>query len=280
MTLADEGKFQLDDPVKQYIPEFRGGSRDDICVRDLLTHTSGLPDQLPENESLRRSHATLTEFTQRATQTPLLFQPGSKYSYSSMGILLATEIAQRISGTECSELVDQRVFQPLGMKHSALGLGSFKLAETVRCQVEDAAPESGGGESSTNDWDWNSEYWRHLGSPWGGAHGSAADVATFLGEFLHPSGKIVRTETAASMIANHNPPHLTPRGLGFTIGRNFASPACSEQTFGHSGATGTLAWADPATNTIFVVLTTLPAGAAKPHPRKLVSDQVAKAVLS
>jgi CubicO group peptidase (beta-lactamase class C family) len=80
------------------------------------------------------------------------------------------------------------------------------------------------------------------------------------------------------MIRNHNPDGLPPRGLGFAIGTRSGSPGCSEATFGHSGSTGTLAWADPRTETICVVLTTLPGRAGHQHPRNLVSDRVAEAV--
>jgi CubicO group peptidase (beta-lactamase class C family) len=125
--------------------------------------------------------------------------------------------------------------------------------------------------------DWNSPYWRRLGSPWGGVHASAPDVARFLAEFLHQQGKVVRPETARLMIRNHNPDGLTSRGLGFSVGARAGSPGCSEATFGHTGSTGTLAWADPRTETICVVLTTLPARAGRPHPRSLVSDRVAEA---
>ena len=82
------------------------------------------------------------------------------------------------------------------------------------------------------------------------------------------------------MVRNHNGDKLTPRGIGFSIGERAGSPGCSAKTFGHSGATGTLAWADPVTDTICVVLTTLPGQAANPHPRDLASDRVAKAVIS
>jgi CubicO group peptidase (beta-lactamase class C family) len=80
------------------------------------------------------------------------------------------------------------------------------------------------------------------------------------------------------MIRNHNPAGVQPRGLGFTIGASAGSPGCSEATFGHSGSTGTLAWADPRTETICVVLTTLPSRDGHQHPRTLVSDRVAQAV--
>jgi CubicO group peptidase (beta-lactamase class C family) len=278
MTLYDRGEFRLEDPVRKFIPEFSGGARDKITVRQLLTHVSGLPDQLPENLSLRRRHATLSEFVDKAIRTPLLFDPGSQYKYSSMAILVASEVAHRISGRGFLEFMDQTVFQPLEMTHSALGLGRFKLEETMRCQVEDAAPESGAGDPAAREWDWNSPFWRKLGAPWGGVHASAPDVARFFAEFLHPAGKVFKPETARLMLRNHNPEGLRPRGLGFAIGAGAGSPGCSEKTFGHTGATGTLAWADPATDTICVVLTTLPAGAADPHPRKLASDRVAEAV--
>lgn len=278
MTLYDAKEFGLDDVVKRFIPEFSGDGRDKITIRQLLTHVSGLPDQLPQNAKLRAKHAALSEFVSGAIHTPLLFAPGSRYSYSSMAILLATEVAQRISGTDFKKLVDRAIYRPLSMRHSAMGVGQFKIDSLMRCQVEKAAPESGAGDPSTKSWDWNSEYWRRLGVPWGGAHGSAADVARFLDEFLHPSGKMLKPATARLMTTNQNPKGLRPRGLGFAIGTRASSPACSEKAFGHTGSTGTLCWADPATDTTCVVLTTLPGRAVDPHPRKICSEQIAEAV--
>ncbi len=278
MTLYDQGRFRLDDPVRKFLPEFTGGARDRITVRQLLTHVSGLPDQLPENEALRKRHAPLSEFVARAIRTPLRFEPGSRYEYSSMAILLASEIGRRISGTALPAFLEEAVFRPLEMKHSALGLGRFPLEAMMRCQAEHAAPEAGAGDPAAREWDWNSPYWRRLGAPWGGVHASAPDVARFLAEFLHQEGQALRPETARLMLRNHNPDGLPPRGLGFAIGTRAGSPGCSESTFGHSGSTGTLAWADPKTETICIVLTTLPGGAAHPHPRSLVSDRVAEAV--
>ena len=279
MTLYDLSKFRLEDPVRKFLPEFQGSPRDRITVRQLLTHVSGLPDQLPENQALRKRHAPLSEFVAGAIRTPLLFEPGSRYGYSSMAILLASEIGRRIRGTALPALIEDAVFRPLEMKHSALGLGRFPLEATMRCQSEDAAPESGAGDPSAKGWDWNSSYWRRLGAPWGGVHASAPDVGRFLAEFLHQEGKALRPETARLMLRNHNPDGLTPRGLGFAIGAPAGSPGCSESTFGHGGSTGTLAWADPRTETICVVLTTLPGGAVNPHPRTLASDRVASAVI-
>lgn len=277
MTLFERGKFKLDDPLKKFIPQFAGGDRDRVTMQHLLTHVSGLPDQLPENDELRRNHAPLGEFVEHAIRTPLHFVPGSKYQYSSMAILLATRVAELISGTDILTLVDHTVFRPLKMQHSAQGLGRFQLEEMVPCQTDRAAPEAGGGDPTAKGWDWNSPYWRKLGAPWGGTHASAPDVATFLAEFLNESGAVLRPETARLMVTNHNPPGLTPRGLGLNTGAAAGSAGCSDKTFGHTGSTGTIAWADPATHTICVVLTSLPARAATPHPRDLAANAVASA---
>ncbi len=278
MTLYDRGAFRLEDPVAKFIPEFSKEARARITLAQILTHVSGLPDQLPENHALRKRHAALSEFVEGAVRTPLLFEPGARYSYSSMGILLASEVARRITGTDFLKFIDGAVFQPLEMGRSALGLGRFKIEEMMRCQAEGAAPESGSGDPSAKDWDWNSPYWRELGAPWGTAHSSAPDAARFLADFLHPAGRMMKSETARLMVRNHNPEGFAPRGLGFGVGSGAGSPGCSEKTFGHTGSAGTLAWADPATDAVCVVLTTLPAGGSARHPRKAASDLVAKAV--
>ncbi|MCA9066854.1 MAG: beta-lactamase family protein, partial [Planctomycetaceae bacterium] len=73
MTLFDERLFQLTDPVRRYIPEFSGEGREHITIVQLMTHTAGLPDQLPQNTALRTAHAPLSEFVAAAVRTPLLF---------------------------------------------------------------------------------------------------------------------------------------------------------------------------------------------------------------
>src|SRR5436190_24096879 len=122
MTLFDRGECKLSDPLKKFIPQFTGDHRDEVTMQHLLTHVSGLPDQVADNDELRRKHAPLSEFVEHAIRTPLQFAPGSNYHYSSMGILLAARVAELISGTDIRTLVDRAEFQPLRMQHSALGL--------------------------------------------------------------------------------------------------------------------------------------------------------------
>jgi CubicO group peptidase (beta-lactamase class C family) len=275
MTLCDSGDMRLDDPVDAFLPDFRGENRNQVTIRHLLRHCSGLPDQLPENRQLRSSHAGLDAFVNGAMRVPLAFSPGSKFLYSSMGILLASEIAARVSGMPMKRLIQERVFAPLEMRAASLGIGDRPLSTLMQCQTEHAAAEAGAGGEDSSSWDWNSPYWRELGAPWGGAHGSASDVVKFLADFLQPSGKVLKPATAAEMVARQFSPAVASRGLGFGLGRSNSSRYCSNDAFGHTGSTGTLAWADPKSQAICVVLTTLPGGVVDPHPRQVASDAFA-----
>jgi beta-lactamase class C len=175
------------------------------------------------------------------------------------------------------KFLQQHLFTPLSMSRSVLGLGAHAKSEMVPMQTEHAAPEAGAGDPSARSWDWNSDYWRNLAAPWGGAHSSAADVAAFLRSFLHPDGRVLRKETVRLMVRDHTPNLEAHRGIGFMSGPIGLGKGCSAGAFGHSGSTGTLAWADPATDTSFVLLTSLPknvSGALLIYP---VSDQVSAA---
>lgn len=265
MMLRDQGRLKLSDPVQKYLPEFRGGERGRVEIRHLLTHTSGLPDMLPENEALRKRHAPLREFVAGAMRTPLLFAPGERMQYQSMGILLAAEIVERLTGRGLREFLRTELFTPLGMKSASLGLGGRRVEELVRSQVAEAS-----------DWDWNSVYWRDLGAPWGGAHANAGDVARLLKFFLAGRDGVLRAATAREMVTNQNGAlgEKGSWGIGWKVGKGEFGRGCSAGTFGHSGSTGTLAWADPARGLVFVLLTSKPAEQSRKGLITPVSDAV------
>jgi CubicO group peptidase (beta-lactamase class C family) len=276
MSLVDAGQLSLDDKVVKFFPAFTGEERETITVRHCLTHTGGLPDMLGDDEALRERHATLADYREGAIKAPLKFAPGTKYSYSSMGILLSSEIAQKITGKPIADLMDARVFRPLGMSRTGYGLRGRNNVGTVPSQAAPAMTDA--GKKSWPSWNWNSEYWRNLGAPWGGALGSAADITRFYREFLEQRGRILKPATEQLMIANQSPAGVKPSGLGFDLPPSVGAPACGPRTFGHNGSTGTLSWADPDTGTICVVLTSLYEAAVRPHPTHLVGDLVAQAV--
>lgn len=276
MGLVDSGQLSLDDKVVKFFPAFTGEGRETITIRHLLTHTGGLPDMLADDEMLREKHAPLADYREGAIKAPLKFPPGTKYSYASMGILLSAEIAQKITGKPIADIVDEHIFRKLGMRHTGYGLRGRRNADTVASQAAPAMTEA--GKKSWNDWSWNSAYWRNLGAPWGGALGSAADIARFYDEFLNQRGRILKPATEQAMIVSQSPAGVKASGLGFDLPPSVGAPACGPRTFGHNGSTGTYSWADPDSGTICVVLTSLYEAAVRPHPAHLVGDLVAQAV--
>lgn len=258
MVLVDRGELRLSDRASRFLPEFSEGERKNVTIEQLLVHTSGLPDQLPDNNAMRSRHAPLGDFVKAVVRTPLLFTPGAEYHYQSMGILLAAAIVERVAKLPLPAFLAKHVFTPLGMRRTVLGLGGFKKSDMMPMQTEHAAPEAGAGDPTAKDWDWNSDYWRNLAAPWGGAHSTVDDLAIFLRSFTHPDAMVLRQETARLMITDHTPALGAHRGIGFMVGPAGFGRGCSMRTFGHSGSTGTLAWLDPETDTSFVMLTTLP----------------------
>ncbi|MBM3278574.1 MAG: beta-lactamase family protein [Candidatus Handelsmanbacteria bacterium] len=257
MRLVDRGQISLDDPVNQYLPEFQGGERPQVKVRHLLSHTSGLPDMLPENTALRRAHAPLGGFVEGALRTPLLYSPGKGFAYQSMGTLLAGEIVERVSGKRLRDFEQEELFAPLGMEKSALGLGRFQIPQTVWCgnTLQESEDE--------RRWGANSPYWRDMGHPWGGMHSTGLDLAVLLQTVLnggeYEGRRLFSPAAARAMTTDQNPGLQAPWGLGWALRDsrvwNYFGELCSPSTFGHIGATGTAAWADPAQQMVCVVLT-------------------------
>ena len=258
MLLVERGKVSLNDPVSRYLPEFTGDDRNKVRVRDLLSHTSGLPDMLPENTELRRANAPLSKFVEGTFKTPLLYPPGTSFRYQSMGTLLAGEIVERISGMRLRDFEKKEIFEPLGMKQSSLGLGSMQIPDTVEAWT---SPK--GDRQDNERFGPNSKYWRDMGHPWGGMHSTTRDLAvllqTFLNGGIYDGKRVFSRATVKAMTSDQNVQVHAPWGLGWALGRapvwNFFGDLISSSTFGHGGATGTVAWADPETGVICVILT-------------------------
>ena len=267
MFLRDRKQLELADPAMKYLPQFKGDGREAVTIKHLLTHTSGLPDMLPENVELRAKHAPLREFVDRTCKTKLLFKPGARVSYQSMGILLAGAIVEKISGQGLPEFLTANIFGPLKMTGTSLGLGGRKIADMAQCQV-----------AEPSDWDWNSSYWRNLGAPWGGAHSTVHDLATFSEQFTAdgsvPWEPATRREMRTIQTAGLN----EAWGLGWLLQPGVFGKSCSPLTFGHYGSTGTVVWHDPQSHLTCVLLTTYPAAARRAGVLGQVSDLVADSV--
>jgi CubicO group peptidase (beta-lactamase class C family) len=116
MTLVDEGKLALDDPVSKYLDAPAGWKG--ITVRHLLTHTSGLGDY-PEDFPMQKD-ATEDEELKMAMAQKLLFAPGEKWSYSNLGYLTLGALIHKVSGKFYGDLLAERVFRPLGMTRTRI----------------------------------------------------------------------------------------------------------------------------------------------------------------
>ena len=114
MTLVEEGKLGLEDPITRYFPDAPASWRN-IRVRHLLTHTSGIPDYTDEDMDFRRDY-TETDLTKMAYGLTLEFEPGSRWNYSNTGYVMLGILVHKVSGRFYGDLLKERVFAPLGMK--------------------------------------------------------------------------------------------------------------------------------------------------------------------
>ena len=286
VRLVEEGRLGLDDRVVEFFPEFVGEHKEAARVRHLLTHTSGLPDMLPENDALRASHASLDTFIEATCRTPLLFRPGTKVRYQSMGFTLLGGIVERVSGHSLREFLQREFFEPLGMTDSAMGATDETL--------DRIAPSRLASGREPSDWDWNSSYWRKLGTPWGGLIASAADLGRFarmmLDEGTLGRARVLAPASVRAMTRNaleafpalsEEDRRCRPWGLGWRLswpGRSaHFGDLLGPHAYGHWGATGTLIWIDPEADAFCVLLTNTPGGDDGRHLAR-VSSCVAAAL--
>src|SRR4029079_13065145 len=113
MVLRDRGELSLDDAARKSLPQFTGNGRDGVTIRHLLTHTSGLPDMLPENNELRKRHAPLSQFVDGTCRVTLVSKTGSTVSYQSRGLLRRGAIVEKISGQPLPAFLKMNIFDPL-----------------------------------------------------------------------------------------------------------------------------------------------------------------------
>lgn len=264
MLLVEQGKLNLSDPVIRYVPEFAKHDKKDTLVAHLFTHTSGMPDMLPDNVELRRKHSPLKTFIEGAINSKPLFAPGTQLSYQSMGTLVVAEIIQRLSGMSIHEYLRKNIFEPLGLKSIGLGSKGFESKRLVRVQVPEWQNKA--------DFGWNSKYWQELGVPWGGAFSSPEDFAVIC-ELMLQGGtwqKIRLLSKAAVKMMTTNRlndypelPELVrrtqPWGLGWRMNhpgtRGSWSDLLGRHVFGHTGSTGTMVWMNPETRGFCLIWT-------------------------
>jgi CubicO group peptidase (beta-lactamase class C family) len=273
MLLVQDGKLALDVPVKRYLPEFSGGARDRVTIRHLLTHTSGLP-------AGAGAPGTPSQALRALIRTPLENAPGEKMVYSDVGFVVLYATAQRVAGEPVDQMLERRVFQPLGMISTGYNPGGEACD---RCspsyRKDDGTPVRGKVHDPTA---------RKLGGVAGnaGLFSTAADLARFaamLAEGGQLDGvRIFDEQTIQQFTAKQ--PNAGNRALGWETPKESGGSAgrqVSRKAFGHTGFTGTSLWVDPESKTWTVLLTNR---TFDPHAsnriqalRRAVNDRVAEA---
>lgn len=276
LLLVERGELTLGDRVADFIPEFGRSGKYGVEVRHLLTHTSGLPDMLPNNGNLRAAHAPLEGFLSDTCELPLSFPPGRGVQYQSMGFLVLGEIIARVAGCSCQKFLKDEIFTRLGMVDTELGAPDdwFAGAPTPLERLVEVrlTPE----QAAAVDWNWNSRYWRQLGAPWGGLLTTAADLAR-LARCLLRLGRLendtplfspatVLTATRNQLEAFREIPDVERRTRPWGLGWRLNWPAHSAnfgdllgpRTYGHWGATGTVLWLDPDRDLFTIILSSQP----------------------
>ncbi|MGO9604587.1 MAG: serine hydrolase domain-containing protein [Candidatus Binataceae bacterium] len=127
MQLCDDGKLGIDDPIVRYIPEFsavktRFGTPGGVTIRRLLTHTSGLMGEGPNNGWEKLEFPPIEDMVAALGRTEIVIEPESQYKYSNLGFALLGEVIRRISGQQYADYMQRNLLEPLGMNGSGLSL--------------------------------------------------------------------------------------------------------------------------------------------------------------
>ncbi|HEX7316755.1 MAG TPA: serine hydrolase domain-containing protein [Pyrinomonadaceae bacterium] len=266
--LVERGAVGLDAPVAEYLDEFDVEDKRAVTVRQLLTHTSGLPAWRPLYLSTGGGRDRVLDVI--AAQ-PLEQAPGGRVVYSDLGFITLGLLAQRVTNTLLADLARGEIFDPLNLKRTF-----FNPEKTIQTEV--AACESGGnayerGMCETQEGA-DKASWRdrtiwgevHDGNAYflGGAAGHAGlfsdarETLTLASQFLPRTTTLLNPETCRLFSLNMTEGLNEARSFAWQLAatpESTAGPRLPPEAFGHLGFTGTSCWIDPTTERVFILLT-------------------------
>jgi uncharacterized protein YbbC (DUF1343 family)/CubicO group peptidase (beta-lactamase class C family) len=249
MQLVEHGKVRMNDPVAKYLPEFAQNGKDDITVRQLLTHYSGLePDLDLKTPWEGKDTAYRMAFAETPAQTP-----GSSFVYSDINFIVLGALVERVSGEALEVYTERHIFAPLKMLKTRFVppvAWRPRIAPTqydenekmLRGVVHDPTARRMGGVAG------------HAG-----LFSTADDLSKFAQALLDGGGGILSPVAVEKMTSPEQPPAAPVlRGFGWDIDSPFSSnrgDLLPVGSFGHTGFTGTSMWIDPTTQTYIILLT-------------------------
>lgn len=243
LQLVAEGKVELDAPIERYLPGVVAGNGNDgnrVTVRQLMQHTSGLPDYLgrgngtsvdsngpaqldPDEDAIRTQHFEAAELVRNALTMPPDFEPGAKSVYTNTNYLLLGMLIDRVTGRTFAAAINDRIIAPLGLK-------STYFPATGERTLRDPHPRG------YHVRDGKQIDFTELDPSWGGAAGAMvatnADLNTFILALL--SGKLLPPAQLAQM--RQTVPFDRMPGAGYGLGLIHQSTSCGEQVWGHGGS--------------------------------------------
>ena len=267
MILFDEGKLQLDDLVSRFIPEFSGGGKENVTLRMLLEHRSGLP----AGRDLWRIAHTPEEARAAVISTPLFALPGQYFEYSDLGADMLGFTVEVVTGEKLDTFLQRRVFAPLGMSDTR-----FKPDASLRGRIaptELTPPRGYPVRGEVHD-----ENAYALGGVAGhaGLFSTVSDLSIFAQMMLNGgtyNGTRIIADSTVQLFTRRAAVRGT-RALGwdtcagsYGCGKYFGADA-----YGHTGYTGTSLWIDPEREMFVILLTNRVHAAKARRPAKVISD--------
>lgn len=274
MILVEEGLVGINQPVKDYIKEFAVKGKENVTVRHLLTHTSGLRDEEGDDESTKvpvGREALKRYFMERLEQS-LASEPNSLMVYADINYDLLGEIVARVSGMSLADFAKQRIFQPLGMTDT-----SFTLSEDMEGRLVRRPEEAYFAEKLAS--------WPHSGLGSAGAVSTAWNLAVFGRMFLNGGSyggmRILSPASAAAMTRNQIPgiPFEYNQekfdegewGFGWSVQLSKRMQRWGEHllypgAYSHGGSGGVMIWIDPSLDLVVVFLSTVVQEAPEGEP--------------
>lgn len=255
LLLLERGAFRLDDRLYSFFPEFTGNGKEDVRIRQLLTHTAGLAEWLP----LQQEAGTRPELIDRIVQAPLKAAPGSQVIYSDLGFILLGELVAKVSGQPLDQFARQQVFQPLDLPTAGFNPPAGLRSQCAATEYREYLGRYQVGEV-------HDERATALGGVAGhaGLFATAAEVAAYGQMWLRGGAAglppVLAPATLAAATRVLTPGLADGRGLGWIVlrpGDEFMScgDLFSPGSFGHTGFTGTSLWMDPARQLVVALLT-------------------------
>ena len=267
MHVLNAEEVSLDTPLSTVLPEFSSvddpfdedvlpqleALRDRITFRHMLSHTSGLPENVGIKRLRMSDMPDIDTIIDAMCNLPLQSAPGEELRYSNAGPALAARAAAKLDGRDFHTILQEEILDPAGLDGIVLRPGP-DLDDRI-AHVEDAAGKNGPSES------YNSRYWRDMGITWGGYFGSTLDVLRFAVSYLPGQDNPLPEDIRAEMVTDQTggvPGGVNSAGIHWEHGawglgwevkgtkrHHWTGTRTSERTYCHWGQSGTLVWVDP-----------------------------------